>query len=209
MKKVKDKIIRFIGNFKKKKFKCLDFTIISNNCFAGIVYRNNNIPYQSPTCGLFIMPDDYIKFIYDMKKYLKKDMNQINIDESKYKDYLKSINYDGTIGKIDDIEIMFLHYKDFNEAKEKWYNRAKRINYNKIIYKFDDQNNCTYDNLKDFQKFKVDNKICFTAKKYDGIDSIIFSEFEKDGYVVNDTKESIFKKYINIYDYINSIDGDK
>jgi uncharacterized protein (DUF1919 family) len=202
-KKIKDKLIRFIGNFKKRKFKYTDFTIISNNCFGGIIYRNNNIPFQSPTCGLFIMPDDYIKFIYKMKSYLEKDMTEISINESKYKDYLNKINYSGTIGKVDDIEIMFLHYKDFNEAKEKWYRRAKRINYDKIIYKFSDQNNCTYQNLLDFQNFKAKNKICFTARKYDDVDSIIFSEFTKDGYVVNDTKEKIFKKYFNIYDYIN------
>jgi uncharacterized protein (DUF1919 family) len=208
-KKLKDKLIRFFGNFKRRKFKFTNFTIIANNCFAGIIYRNNNIPYQSPTCGLFIMPDDYIKFIYNLKKYLSKEMQQISINDSKYKEYLETINYSGTIGKIDDIEVMFLHYKDFEEAKNKWYKRAERINYDKIIYKFNDQNNCTYDNLKDFQSFKAKNKLCFTAKKYNGVDSIIFEEFEKDGYVKNDTKEKIFKKYINIYDYINSIDGDK
>ena len=194
-----------VGTIKAKKFKSTDFSIISNNCFAGIIYRNHRLPYLTPTAGLFIMPKDYIKFINNIKYYLNIEPVEININDSIYKNYLESIQYDGAIGKIDDIEIMFLHYKEFREAKRKWINRAKRINYNKIIYKFNDQNNCTYEDLLNFQKFEAKNKICFTAKKYEGIDSIVFKEFEKDGYVQNDTKESIFKKYFDIYNYINNL----
>lgn len=30
-----------------------DFSIISNNCWAGTVYRYFGLPYQSPTAGLY------------------------------------------------------------------------------------------------------------------------------------------------------------
>ena len=206
---IKNDFYHFLGFFKKRKLKCKNFTIISNNCFGGVFYRNNALEYLSPTCGLFIMPKDYIKFIYSMDSYLNIDLVEISIDESSYSDYLKSINYKGTIGKIDDIEIMFMHYNSFKEAKEKWVRRSKRINYNRIIYKFNDQNNCTYDDLLAFQKFPAKNKLCFTAKKYKNVDSIVFSEFQNDGYVINDSKEKIFKKYIDMYKYINERFGEK
>jgi uncharacterized protein (DUF1919 family) len=201
--KLKKIYFKSIGKIKNCKLKCKDFTIISNNCFAGIFYRNNNLPYNSPTCGLFIMPSDYIKFIYNMKEYLSLDMEELKIENSKYLDYLKKINYNGVIGKLNDIEIMFLHYDNFEEVKNVWNRRKNRINYDKIIYKFNDQNLCTYEDLKKFNDFKADNKICFTAKKYDEFNTIELKQFENEEYVLSDVNEKDYKKYIDMYKYIN------
>lgn len=44
------------------------------------------------------------------------------------------------IGKLDDIEVVFLHYKSEEEAYQKWNRRKKRINYNNLIFKFNDMN---------------------------------------------------------------------
>ena len=200
---IKSLYFKITGSIKKRKLKCKNFTIISNNCFGGVFYRNNNLEYMSPTCGLFIMPKDYIKFIYNLKEYLKLELVEIQYSQSKYYEYLKQIKYSGTIGKLNDIEIMFLHYDDFNEAKQKWDRRKKRINYYNIIYKFNDQNGCTYEDLAMFENFEAKNKLCFTAKKYDKINSIVFLQYEKSGYLANDTSERIYKKYIDMYKYIN------
>lgn len=205
--KIKKIYFKFFGTLKAKKFNFTDFTIISNNCFGGIVYRNHHLPYLTPTAGLFIMPKDYIRFIYNIKYYLSFTPVEIDMDESSYSAYLKSINYSGVIGKIDDVELMFLHYKDFNEAKTKWERRKKRINFDKIIYKFNDQNDCTVDELKKFEVFPENNKILFTARKYDGINSYVLTQFKKDGYVVDDTKAKNIKSVFNIYDYINSMEN--
>jgi len=205
--KIKEIYFRIFGKIRAKKFNFTDFTIISNNCFGGIVYRNHHLPYLTPTAGLFIMPRDYIKFIYNLKHYLSITPIEIKIDESTYSNYLKSLNYDGVIGKIDDVELMFLHYKDFDEAKTKWERRKKRINFDKIIYKFNDQNNCTIDELKKFEAFPAKNKILFTARKYDGINSYVLTQFKNDGYVVDDTKAKNINSVFNIYDYLNNMEN--
>lgn len=203
--RIKAIYFKVFGPILAKRFDFTDFSIISNNCFGGIIYRNHHLPYLTPTVGLFIMPKDYIKFIYNIKYYLDIEPTEVNLEDSKYSDYLKSISYTGTIGKISDIEIMFLHYQDFEEAKQKWVKRAKRINFNKIIYKFNDQNNCTIEELKAFNEFSAKNKILFTAKKYDNIDSYVLSQFKKNGYVIDDTKNKNIKNAFNIYRYINEI----
>ena len=64
--KLKKIYFKITGKIKQRKFLHKDFTIISNNCFAGIVYRNNALPYNTPTAGLFFMADDYIKFVYNI-----------------------------------------------------------------------------------------------------------------------------------------------
>ena len=54
---------------RNKKLKNKNFTIISNNCWGGMIYESYNLRKDSPTIGLFIMPKDYIKFIKNLKKY--------------------------------------------------------------------------------------------------------------------------------------------
>ena len=192
-----------LGVINNKKIKNKDITIISNNCWGGIFYRNNNLEYLSPTLGLFFMAEDYIKFVYNLKSYISKKLEFIDIEDSKYADYLKKLNYSAPIGKIDDIEIMFLHYKTKEEAYEKWNRRKERINWNKIIYKFSDQNMCTYKHLKQFNELQANNKICFTTRKYDDLDTIQLKKYEKCECVGDDIK--IYKKYFNMYKFLNEI----
>lgn len=204
-KKLKDKYIRMIGNIKRKKLNNKNFTIISNNCFGGNVYRINNLKYQSPTCGLFFIAPEYIKFIYNIKKYINKPITEITIDESKYASYLKKIDYKGIIGKIEDIEICFMHYENINEVQEKWHRRTERINWEYIIYKFNDQNLCTYKELKEFNDFNAKNKICFTAKEYSEFNTIQLKQYKDEEFVKSDTFEKDYKKYFDIYVFINKL----
>lgn len=200
---LKEKLKEAYYSFLKKKFKNENFTIISNNCFGGVIYKNFKIEYKSPTCGLFFMPGDYIKFVYNLKKYLCEDIKEISINESNYSDYLRKIKYTAPIGKIDDIEIFFLHYDSFEEAVEKWNRRKSRIVWKNIIYKFNDQNQCGYSELEAFDKFKADKKICFTAKKYSNINTIQLKQFEEYENVLSDTKYNDYKNYIDIFELIN------
>ena len=153
---------------RKKKLKNQNFTIISNNCWGGMIYESYNLRKNSPTVGLFIMPKDYIKFIKNLKKYLKIELTFIKPEDSKYTDVLKSDSRFGSypIGKLDDIEIMFLHYKNENEAYEKWERRKKRINFENIIYKFNDQNGCTKSDFYEFANLPLPNKLFFTVKDW-------------------------------------------
>ena len=202
---IKDVYFKYTGKIKQKKLVNKNFTIISNNCWGGIVYRKYHIPYQSPTCGLFFMAPEYIKFIYKIKEYIHKEIVEIKLEESKYKKYLEEIKYCGIIGKIDDLEICFLHYDNIDEVREKWNRRVERMNWDRIIYKFNDQNLCTQEELIKFEEFYAKNKICFTAKKYDDISSIQLKQYSNEEYVINDTKEKEYKKYINITEYINKL----
>ena len=205
--KIKKRLLKIykstVGKVNNAKIRNKDITIISNNCWAGIFYRNNNLKYLSPTLGLFFMAEDYIKFIYNIKHYMNQDLEFINIENSKHKDYLKKLNYNSPIGKIEDIEIMFLHYNSNEEAREKWNRRKARINWDNIIYKFSDQNMCTYEHLKKFNDFKAKNKICFTTRKYDELDTIQIKKFEKSENVGDDIKS--YKKYFDVYKFINNM----
>ena len=204
MKKLLLKIYKkTIGKLNNKMLKNKDFTIISNNCWGGIIYRDFNLQYNSPTVGLFFMAKDYIKFIYDLENYMKGNLEFISLEDSKYRNYLKKLNYNSPIGKLKDIEIMFLHYNTEEEAEEKWNRRKQRINWNNIIYKFSDQNMCTFEELEMFSKFDAKNKICFTTRKYNNIDSIPIAKYKDSEVVLNDIK--YYKKYFNFLKYLNKM----
>lgn len=204
---MKKKIINLykktIGKINNKKIKNKNITIISNNCWGGIFYRNNNLEYCSPTLGMFFMADEYIKFIYEMKKYIESEIEFISVDQSRYCQYLKMIKYDGLVAQILDLEICFLHYDSEEEAKEKWNRRKERINWDNILFKFNDQNLCTYENLKRFNEFEAKNKICFTSKKYSELKTVQIKKYEKYNYVLDDIKS--YKTYIDIIQFINNM----
>ena len=204
---MKKKIINLykktIGKINNNKIKNKNITIISNNCWGGIFYRNNNLEYCSPTLGMFFMADEYIKFIYEMKKYIESEIQFISVDQSRYCQYLKMIKYDGLVAQILDLEICFLHYDSEEEAKEKWNRRKERINWDNILFKFNDQNLCTYENLKRFNEFEAKNKICFTSKKYSELKTVQIKKYEKYNYVLDDIKS--YKTYIDIIQFINNM----
>lgn len=153
---------------RKKKINKETFTIISNNCWGGMIYESYSMEKQSPTVGLFLSADDYIKFVSNLKHYLLQELKFIDYNQSKNITLLiaSNVGKNVPIGILDDIEIIFLHYKDQKIAKEKWNNRIKRIDYNNIIFKFNDQNGCKKEDVEKFLKLPYKNKLFFTIKNW-------------------------------------------
>lgn len=165
--KIFRKYFQLTSNIRRKKIKNKNFTIISNNCWGGFVYQSYGLKYRTPTIGLFFMADDYIKFVYNLDEYLAIDnIVPISIDASRYSEYLKEKSYHGVIGKLNDIEIMFMHYNSIEEAIKKWNERKKRINKNNILFKFCEQNQCKETHIKKFLDLPAKNKICFITNKH-------------------------------------------
>lgn len=193
----------------KKRYKKLNIknpTIISNNCWAGIVSQYLGIPYYTPTVGLYFFADEYIKFLKDFKYYISQDLEVISAECSKYYKEMKAKGHgDSLVGKLDDIEIVFLHYHSKKEIIEKWNRRVKRINWDYIIFKFCDQNLCNENNIYDFDKLKLKNKICFTTKKYPNCKSVITFENQKNKQEV-ERDYYVSHKYLNIIEYINNLE---
>ncbi len=144
----------------RRSVKSRDFSIISNNCWAGTVYRYLDMPYLSPTAGLYFFSEDYIKFVSDLHYYLDTPLKFIDATESKYYEELKKrYQTEKPIGIIDDVEIVFLHYKTQEEAKEKWDRRKARVNYDNIILKFSRMNLCSEKEIDAFNSLPFENKI--------------------------------------------------
>lgn len=185
-----------------------DFTIISNNCWAGLIYQSYGLSYRTPTIGLFFPAKDYIQFVYDLDCYLNMSLQFIKPEDSKWFDKMKDKSNWGTypIGILDDVEIHFLHYKDADEAFEKWERRKTRINFNKLILKFNDQNFCTKEDLIAWSQLKRKNKLCFTCRQHPDISGLIYINSARKQTEIKASYEPFGNsRAIDMTDYLNHV----
>lgn len=195
----------------RRKLKYTDFSIISNNCWAGTaIYQPFGLKYNTPTVGLFIMDEDYIRFLEKLEWYLNEIPQFIAPQESKYYNKIsdngtKKVTYPvATIGG--NVELHFLHYHSQDEALSKWLRRVKRINFNNLLIKMSLRDS-GYDIKSIHDRFKTlpfKNKICFSPIESDD-DSIIYvPELHKLNLVGGDETECTLKQ-IDIYNILNSL----
>lgn len=164
-----------------------DTSIISSNCFAGRIMQDLGMQYNTPTLGLYFFADDYIEFLSHLKYYLTEAKLEF-LDQSRYplgNERRAKWTHWYPIGLLGGkVEVQFLHYHTEKEAAEKWYRRARRVNFDKLFVIGMEQNLCTVDNIKAFDKLPFENKIFFSSKQIDNcISNCYLEKFAEHGEV--------------------------
>lgn len=196
----------WINPIKRKRLKNENFTIISNNCIGGFIYQDLKQPYLTPTANIYISPEDFVKFCKNIKKYIKIEMKEV-----------KEPNVSCPVGMIKDVKIYFVHYKTFQEGKEKWDYRKKRINYQNLYCIMTDRNTiycepsaCDDKIIYEFDRLPIKNKVVFTSKNYP-LDSVHYLPKYKDKVVdVATNYVNLFGKYViesNGFDYVDFLNN--
>lgn len=211
-----------LADIRRKQLCNTEFTIISNNCWGGMVYESYNLPKQSPTVGMFFMAKDYIKFLKRLPEYLNAELTFINPELSKWKNTQQVLGDKrfGTypIGVLsvegESVEIFFLHYHSSEEAKEKWKRRCKRIVQQRMIVKFNDQNGCTEEDIEEFIKLPFENKLFFTVRHWNHEDEYrkilcggicVIKQLPKKDSILASYEPFGKNKYIDINKIINTL----
>lgn len=164
-----------------------DTSIISSNCFAGRIMQDLGMQYNSPTLGLYFWAPDYIEFLSKLRYYMTDAKIQF-VEHSKYPlgdKRRKEWRHWYPIGLLDGkVEIHFLHYYTEEEAAEKWYRRASRVNWDNLFVVGMEQNLCTIDEIRAFDNLSFENKIFFSSKYLPEFKSNCYiQEFKVDGEV--------------------------
>lgn len=185
-----------------------DVTIISNNCWGGWVYRQFGLQYQSPTIGCFFLADDYIRFIRNLSYYLSCPIEFIRPEEAhQAKEARAFVTSWGKypIGRIEDVDIHFLHYGSEAEVLEKWNRRKERINYSNILVKFSQQNLWTEELCYEFNELNIKNKIFFSANYMKGMDhQIVFTGDNRRHDIRSEAPE--YKMYMDMAAILNGME---
>ncbi len=185
--------------FNKENLQNKDFTIICNNCIAGVIYHNFDLEFKSPTINLFFFSPDYIKFLENFEFYINQELNFVK--KSKYFDEKPSY----PIGLLFDIEVHFLHYTSEKEAYIKWNKRIDRINKNNLFIIGSDKDLCQFDHIERFDKLQFKNKIFFSAKNYPSLKSVIHIEKYNNRTEIGDLIErQEWLNYIDLITWLNT-----
>ena len=102
--KLKPIVYPIINFIPRRRLKNKNFTIICDNCWAGKVYQELGLPYQTPFVGMFVFSPDYIKMLKNLKHYLSGNIPLTFVKESKY---IKDFDNAYPLALLDDIELHF------------------------------------------------------------------------------------------------------
>ena len=159
--------LRRTAAHRRKKLEHTDFTIISNNCWGGLIYESYGLEKQSPTVGMYFVAEEYLKFVSNLPHYLFAcELTFVEPEQARHKTYYSKDKSFGQypIAQLDDVEFAILHSHSRQEAKEKWERRCKRVNMDRLIVKMNDQNGCTREQAEAFMKLPYPHKLFFTAQ---------------------------------------------
>ncbi len=139
------------------KLKKNPVSIISANCWGGICYHYLGLEFTSPTINLWIERNEFNRFANNLEDYLKKELIQTGTGVDHFAGERLF-----PIASVGDINLFMNHYDSFEEGKEAWEKRIKRINWGNLLFlSFTDDEDCA----KDFCKIKRERKYIFVPKE--------------------------------------------
>lgn len=170
-------------------------SILSSNCNGGVILHDLNLKFNTPTINLFFNAPDFIKFLSNLDYYLSENLLEIE-RKSSY-----------PMGIIKDIQLHFMHYHSFTEARDKWIERRKRVNPNNLFIIMTDRDNCTEKEIYNFDNLNYANKVIFTHVPYPKYKSAYYIKgFESKNQVgiLSDWKKtSLKRRYIDDFNYVD------
>lgn len=137
----------------RKRMNNQEFSIISSDCIGGLVYHDLQMQFKSPTINMAIPAHSFVKLCSNLKHYMDIDPVIVKSTESY------------PVMKIDDVIINGIHYHSFEELRDKWNERKKRINYENVFMIFTTKDGFDETLLELIDKIPG-NKVLFSNKPY-------------------------------------------
>ncbi len=144
-------------------------TILSDDCWGGVISRYLGLPQNSPFVNLHLSKSDYLKFLKNPNYYLNSELKCAQEGDI----YICQIPH-GTLGDGEcKITLGFNHHVSFKDAANDWNRRVSRVNWNNIFVKMS-VDNANLNIIKTFEELPYDKKVCFAPKKLDDYKSTVY-----------------------------------
>lgn len=134
-----------------------NISIISNNCWGGIICRTLGIECRSPFKNLSLEDEDYLRLLKNLKYYMELDIQFLKFAYNKHsrKDYPIMI--------LDDVKVHCNHDTDPQEAAARWIRRKEKLNYDNLFIEMYTE---SQDSMEVFLELKeYEKRICFVPFK--------------------------------------------
>lgn len=181
-------------------------TIISNNCAGGAILHDLGMEFKTPTINLQILPEQYAMFCRSLPYYLKSQLTEAKnftpFEETMLRKMFGGVP-DMPIGLLDGfILVCFQHYPTFEEAKAKWEERKKKVDYEHTGHIFHARGPEYKEEAELFMKLDLPNKLCLTQ----GFDVDGAVRFDGEGFEAVNGKLRItqvydFRRWVNEKDH--------
>ena len=80
----------------------------------------------------------------------------------------------GTLGEAEDkITVYFMHYDSFQQAKQKWEERCKRIHWDNLYFITNDRGSTPEEIIRKFDSLPYEHKAIITFRDFDGVKSSV------------------------------------
>lgn len=198
MNKTLNYLRRCLRFFNRKRLKNTDFSLITNNCVGGVISHDMHLQFRSPTINLYFSNEEFLVFLEHLKYYLSLEVLPLETDKPFPVGVLK--------GDYGNVRIFFMHYPSFEDAKSKWEERTKRIDFNNLFVIMESQK-CEKIIVKKFAGLPYDHKAIITDRRYGEIKcSIPVKEgFYDKGYfngkLLSYPKYGL-RRYLDRFDYV-------
>jgi uncharacterized protein (DUF1919 family) len=134
------------------------FCVISDDCWAGELYKHVGRPYNTPFVGVSMRAPDYLRLLSDLPGHLGQELSLEGEGES-----AEGRPY--PIGYLGDVAIDFIHYPEVSEAREKFERRRERIDFDHLFFKLSaGRPHCTPELLEQFEALPFERKLALTRE---------------------------------------------
>lgn len=178
-------------------------TLLCNNCLGGVIFHELNLKFLSPTINLWMYPSDFIKYCSRLQYYSNCQLVFVDI-------YSYFPDFQGSpfpVALLDDIVIFFQHYATEKEAREKWTERTRRINYDNIRCVLSERDGCTIEDLRAFAELPYPTAALVHLPMEQISNTCYIRGFEESGGVGNIMEfrkgQYLGHKYFDDFDYVH------
>ena len=171
-----------------------DFTIISDDCWGGQLYRQLQIPYLTPTVGLYVSPQSYLNFV-----------DQI-LSDTRHQLRFKDSDFDFPVADYGPAELFFKHYTTEEHAEDAFHRRYSRINRKKLYIKADlGKPGTTLNEIQLWNNRQLPNSVAFYSRDTPIPESGIHNGVLIDDWIINGADMfNLSRRYFDIIKWLNT-----
>ena len=198
-----DSVVKALRNLRckllRKRLVNKSPTIISVNCIGGVIYHNLGLRFNSPTINLYFSNEDFFNFVEDLQGFLETEL--IEVSEAKEDFPVGRLEYNGK-----KVDVFFMHYETFEDAKNKWDERKKRVDFTNI-YIMHMITEVRESDIERFEKLPFKNKMMIANanpcnSKYVYTHKVFSREDYKTGQILHFKSKRSIKRYLDDINYV-------
>jgi uncharacterized protein (DUF1919 family) len=171
----------------QSKFGGANHCFISQNCIGGLFYELTGRKYTSPTVGLWFDSSGFLEFCEKLDDMVTMDVSF---------DPITSTACGYPVGFLGGVRVHFQHYQGFDDARQAWTERARRVDLDKVVILMTDRDGFSELNLARFLNINKYPKLLFTNKRRLDHPSIVYI----DGFDGESCVGNLYDRYDRFYE---------